>query len=595
MRKFTSTPIFENNIGELSNSSIWKSLLTITSEQVLLIDLKGKILYTNTPVFGTSPQKAIGDNMYKLTPSTYLLILKSNLEEVKKTHKTTTFETLYKAKNKLRSYEITIKPIFDQNNMMEGFALASVDTTKLKAAQRKYNFKSNLEKLFLTISTKFINLSGSAIDSGIEESLELTGRFTNSEHAFIVMCNQENAFKNIDYQWHFSSSNPQDKKCSLESLDEIMNNTIYKSNISEPVLIKPFEAAYNLDNDCPIFIIPMFLEKKQYGALILMGKVNGEEDWSDDFAKPMLLLTNVFINALERKKNTLIEEQRKEALETAITERTTEIEIQKNKLLIQAKELKKAETLVRNANNELKKANIALEKTVSDRTHSLEKSNQELDRFVYSVSHDIKAPLASVKGLINLIRLSTEDELEFNLKLMDRSIEKLNGFVEDILTYSRNSRVALNHDVINFEHEIELAAEDLRYMDKAEDVKLITSIQINSSPVTDQYRLQSVLKNIISNAVKYHNPEAKNSWVKIYVTASIEEIKIRVSDNGIGIAAQNIDKIFDMFYRASEKSFGSGLGLYIVKETIEKLGGTISVTSKENVGSSFDLTIPNLA
>ncbi|VAW28681.1 hypothetical protein MNBD_BACTEROID06-530, partial [hydrothermal vent metagenome] len=102
-------------------------------------------------------------------------------------------------------------------------------------------------------------------------------------------------------------------------------------------------------------------------------------------------------------------------------------------------------------------------------------------------------------------------------------------------------------------------------------------------------------KNLISNAVKYHNPDSKKSWVKVNVVTTKELIKIKVSDNGIGIDDDKVEKVFDMFYRASENSFGSGLGLYIVKETIEKLGGTITVVSKNNVGTTVSLNIPNLA
>lgn len=582
-----------NILGELSNSSVWESLLNLTSEQVLLLDKEGKILFTNNAIFGSSPKNAIGESIFKLTPSTYLLILKSNLEEVNRTKSTSTFETLYKAKKQLRSYEITVKPLLDQSNEIQGYALASVDTTEIKLSNRRYSYKINLEKLFLTISTKFIGLQASQIDEGIQESLELIGRFTNSEHAYIVLNNGDS--NNIGYEWHFNYSSVPSELCSIEGFGEMIGDALAQPDFTEPILIKPGTANSKPCVNCPVFINPMNLEKKQYGALVLMGKINSEEDWSEDFAKPMMLFTNIFINTLERKKNAFVEEQRKGALEKAIAERTIEIEQQKNKLITQAKELQQAEVSVREANNELKKLNSGLERTISTRTSSLEKTNQELDRFVYSVSHDIKAPLASVKGLINLVRLSQEDELEHNLKLMERSIDKLNGFVEDILVHSRNSRVELKQDVINFEEEIELAAEGLRHMDQASNVKLITSIEQSAPAITDQYRLQSVLKNLISNSVKYHNKDAKKSWVKVFVSSDKEEIKIRIADNGIGIHKNYLDKIFDMFYRASENSFGSGLGLYIVKETVEKLGGTITVSSKENVGSSFELAIPNLA
>lgn len=582
----------DKSLLDLNNTSLWKSLLDLTSEQVLLIDKDGKVLFTNNVIFGITPENAIGNNLYKLIPSTYLIILKSNLKEVNRTKSKASFETLYKSKKELRSYEITIKPILDSARNIEGYAIASVNTTEIKSAKRKYNYKMNIEKLFLNISTKFIGLPASKIDEGIQESLELIGRFTNSERAFIVL-DKENS-NQISYQWDFNRSYRLDKTCSVNGLEELIDKALSEAEITEARVFKLQTNESDSSIDCPVFINPMMLEKKQYGALVLMGKRNADNEWSQDFAKPMMLFTNVLINTLERKKNALIEEQRKVVLEKAIKQRTIAIEVQKNKLLEQAVELQLAETLVHNANDELKRANSKLEKKVTDRTSSLEKTNEELDRFVYSVSHDIKAPLASVKGLINLIRLSTEDELEYNLQLMDRSINKLNGFVEDILVHSRNSRVALKQDVINFEKEIELACEDLRHMDKANDVKLITSINLKSTPVTDQYRLQSVLKNLISNSIKYHNPKVKKSWVKISVKSTKELIHIKVSDNGIGIDEHNVTKVFDMFYRASENSFGSGLGLYIVKETVKKLGGTINVASKENVGTSFELIIPNL-
>lgn len=575
------------------NSAFWKSLFDVTSEQVMMINTKGKVLFSNKPVFDHSIEEAIGKNIFNIAPSVYAIILQNKLEEVVDTKSKVIFETIIETPKGRKNLELTIDPVYDNEETIQGFSLASIDTTEVKLAKKAYNYKSNLEKLFLTISTKFINLPATEIDNGIRESLELIARFTNSEHAYIFL-NSEQA-NNIAYQWHFNLSLTTEKLCSIQGVEDLIGEVLIKSELTGPRLIKPNSGEFRIHNDCPVFVNPMFLENKRYGALILMGKINAEEGWSEDFAKPMMLFTNVFINTLERKKNALIEEERKDVLEKAIKERTIEIEIHKNKLIKQADDLKQAEILVIQANNELKKANARLENTVSQRTSSLQKTNQELDRFVYSVSHDIKAPLASVQGLINLIRLSSEDELEHILELMEKSIDKLNGFVEDILVHSRNARVAVKKDVINFDEEIELAAQGLRHMDKASKVKLITSIKESSPAVSDQYRLQSVLKNLISNSVKYHNPDAKKSWVKVHAESNKKEILIKVSDNGIGINEHNVDKVFDMFYRASENSFGSGLGLYIVKETVEKLGGTISVTSKEKVGTSFDLAIPNLA
>ncbi len=573
------------------SSSFWKSLFSITSEQVLMIDTKGRVLFTNKGFFDISAQEAIGKSIFGLVPSAYSIILKNKLAEVYKTQSKVTFESIVEINKTRKHLELAIDPVYDEYQVLQGFSLASIDTTVIKLAQRRYNYKSNLEKLFLNISTNFINLSPNEIDEGIIESLELISRFTSSEHAYIVLFDKEE--KNIAYEWHAMNTNNL-PFCDLKTAKTLLKSSTCKLHKNESVLIKQNDLEFGLKNDCPILVNPMILEGQQYGVLILMGKINSKNDWSADFAKPMMLFSNVFINTMERKKSSMVEKQRELVLEKAIKQRTIAIEQQKDKLMLQARELAKTEGLLRQANEKLKQSNISLEKTVSQRTSSLEKTNQELDRFVYSVSHDIKAPLASVKGLINLVRMSSEEELEKSLNLMDRSIDKLNGFVGDILVHSRNGRVELKHNEIDFANEIELAAEGLRYMDCADNVKLITSFQQNVVAITDQYRLQSVLKNLISNAVKYHNPNVKKSWVKIAVKTSKERIKIKVSDNGIGIRAENVDKIFDMFYRASENSFGSGLGLYIVKETIEKLGGIITVASQEKVGTTFSLNIPNL-
>ena len=178
---------------------------------------------------------------------------------------------------------------------------------------------------------------------------------------------------------------------------------------------------------------------------------------------------------------------------------------------------------------------------------------------------------------------------------MERSINKLNGFVQDILEYSRNSRLTIKKDPINFQQQVESAREDLKHMHMAEGVELITRYDIETPVMSDENRLQSVLKNLISNAVKYHNPDLEKSWVMVEILTSKKDFHIKVSDNGMGISKESIPHVFDMFYRASEKSYGSGLGLYIVKETIQKMRGSIHVSSKEGVGTTFELTLPNLA
>jgi PAS domain S-box-containing protein len=224
----------------------------------------------------------------------------------------------------------------------------------------------------------------------------------------------------------------------------------------------------------------------------------------------------------------------------------------------------------------------------------LSRINAELDRFVYSASHDLRAPLMSIKGLINLIRLENNSESTTNyLNLVDRSILKLDNFITDIIHYSRNSRMELLPAPIDFEALLEESLSALRYMDDANLVNSIKEITVTSSFYSDRSRIQIIMNNLLSNAVRYRDPWKADSYVSIKIYVGEHEAQMEFTDNGIGIADHYLDKIFKMFFRASADSKGSGLGLYIVKAAVEKLHGTIEVESQLGVGTTFRIAIPN--
>lgn len=235
-----------------------------------------------------------------------------------------------------------------------------------------------------------------------------------------------------------------------------------------------------------------------------------------------------------------------------------------------------------------------VEDKLKAQNHELSRINAELDRFVYSASHDLRAPLMSIKGLINLIRLESQSEPILNyLNLVDRSIHKLDNFITDIIHYSRNSRMELLPVLIDFESLLEESLSSLRYMEEANKVRPIKEFTLNAPFYSDKSRLLIVLNNMLSNAVRYRDPWKTDSFVQIKVEVNEAEARLEFSDNGIGIADHYLDKIFNMFFRASADSKGSGLGLYIVKSAVEKLDGTIDVESELGVGTTFRITIPN--
>ena len=224
------------------------------------------------------------------------------------------------------------------------------------------------------------------------------------------------------------------------------------------------------------------------------------------------------------------------------------------------------------------------------------KTNRELDKFVYSVSHDLRAPLSSMLGIVQLTEEDCEDAfIKENLTLVKGSILKLDGFIQDILAYSRNARLDIRKDEIVFKELLTDVTGNLKYMNGKQGHVEVTTIVKQTIPFkSDNSRLSIVLNNLVSNAIRYYNPKEEKPFVNVNVEILEDVAHIKIADNGIGIKKELHSKVFDMFYRVSENSVGSGLGLYIVKETIQKLNGSIEIESEPNRGTTFLITIPNL-
>lgn len=216
--------------------------------------------------------------------------------------------------------------------------------------------------------------------------------------------------------------------------------------------------------------------------------------------------------------------------------------------------------------------------------------NSELNNFVYKVSHDLRAPLSSIKGLLYLAKYEKGPD-EYLIRI-EESIDKLDGFIRNVLSHSRNLNTTPIVDNISFNTLIDQCFSELSYLPEIKRVKKEISIsEIFFS--NDSVRLFEIFRNMISNAIKYQDFEKDNSFIKVNVSIDDKKAQIVIEDNGIGIEEDHLKKIFDMFYRASEKSDGSGIGLYIVYQAVKKLKGKIRVESKLGVGTKFIIQIPN--
>ncbi len=224
----------------------------------------------------------------------------------------------------------------------------------------------------------------------------------------------------------------------------------------------------------------------------------------------------------------------------------------------------------------------------------LTKVNQELDSFVYSASHDLKAPLASILGLIHISRNEKKrEERNTYLDMMETSIQRLDSFIKDIIDYSRNARLIPKSSKINLQKLIDTIFEDLKYAYDKSKVSINIKVDEKAELFLDETRLKVIIRNVLSNSLKYGCVKESNNIVDINARIDRNHLEIAIKDYGPGIDKAHLDKIFEMFYRAHETSSGTGLGLYIVKETLQKIDGQIHVESALNEGTTFTIKIVN--
>ena len=244
---------------------------------------------------------------------------------------------------------------------------------------------------------------------------------------------------------------------------------------------------------------------------------------------------------------------------------------------------RRLETLKREARRALRKQNDELMKV-----------NKELDSFVYSVSHNLRAPLTSVMGLLNLAEHEDRDKKLTNIhEMMHSSISKLDETLREIIDYSKNARNNIEVEQINWMSTIETTLNKLKYLDNNNTINWHISVQDDAVFHSDKNRLSIIFNNLLSNAIRYRDKN-KDAINAIEVSVTEQSATIAIKDNGIGIKETSLPKVFDMFYRGTEESQGAGLGLYIVKDIAKKLNGNIEITSVFGKGTEVVLTLANM-
>jgi signal transduction histidine kinase len=226
------------------------------------------------------------------------------------------------------------------------------------------------------------------------------------------------------------------------------------------------------------------------------------------------------------------------------------------------------------------------------KTEIIEKKNAELDSFFYRVSHDLKGPISSLLGLHNLVKLEIHDETARQyFEMYQSQIMRINNIVMDLINLTRMNHASANLVRIDFDMLVDECVNAYHYLHHYDSIKFIKEIDPNIEFYSEWAIINTILQNLIENAIKYACPE-NDPFVRVTISAHEDTITIEVADNGVGIAPDYQAKIFDMFFRANDRVDGTGLGLYILKRAVERLHGEVRFNSKAFVGSSFCITLP---
>ncbi len=221
---------------------------------------------------------------------------------------------------------------------------------------------------------------------------------------------------------------------------------------------------------------------------------------------------------------------------------------------------------------------------------------KELDTFIYKASHDLKGPLSSIIGLLNLTKEehNTGKDLEQYLEMIDLSTRKLDSVLNGLIETMRVKDVAAKAEEIDFNSLIEVVLNGLKYSSNFNKIHFDVKVTLANKFLSVTPIIHSILQNLVQNAVKYHKYEQDDPFVNILVYDLADGVGIIIEDNGHGMKNEILGRIFDMYYRGNESSQGSGLGLYIVKTAVNRLEGDINVASVEDKGTRFLIYIPSM-
>ena len=383
---------------------------------------------------------------------------------------------------------------------------------------------------------------------------------------------QEALFHLHEYQLYFNELADIQIQIGLTSNEGLRNNLNQLSNNLAAKYFSLAQYSYNASLEAQtkarIFFISIVI-----GAVIF-SLFSGY--WiSKRLSSPIAKLSKLMGAVTSDQKNVTIDLTLNNAAEEINTLTNSFVHLM-NQTNQQMKEIKRKSRLVKRKNGDLKKL------------------NSELDSFIYSTAHDLRSPLTSLLGLLNIMgHENKQEDMKPYIQMMESSIHRMEDFIGQIVGYSKNKKLDVAIEKIELYTLVSEIFENHNFVEGASRIDRLVNVNGEFPFYSDRGRITILMNNLISNAIRYADLTKTNPFIKIHILVEQSELTMEFADNGIGIAEEHIDKVFNMFYRANVKSKGSGLGLFIFKETIVRLKGLVSVESQLGVGTKFFIRIPN--
>ncbi len=510
-----------------------------------------KTLYMNSTmrhILGIAYDVPIEEiNLYDFFSGESLAKIKSEDLEKRQRGESSSYEVhLTRTDGEIRHVIISDQPLKSENGDVISTITTLTDITSQKLTEKALEKQIELQSIIMGFSTYFINLGLNEIDNGINMAMKIVGEFVNADRSYIFQFYDQKKSVNNTHEWCAEGITSQINTLQglstslipwwMKELEQF--ETIHIARVSEHDFeIMDEQLMLKRQGIQSLVVVPMINENKLIGFFGL-DSVKNERSWSDDTVILLRIVGEIFSNALKHKESG-----------------------------------KERENLIK----------------------ELESKNTELQQFTYTVSHDLKSPLVTIKGFLGLLITDAKtgdiDRMESDISRIVSATDKMHHLLEDLLELSRIGRIINPPQNISMSRLVEDVIELLQGAVNNKAVALVINNEL-ANVYGDKPRLHQVWQNLIENAVKFLGDQTDP---KIEIGSQVEndEVFFYVRDNGIGIEAQYQEQIFDLFKKLNPDNEGTGIGLTLVKRIIEVHGGRVWVRSKGPAqGSSFYFSLP---